>query len=70
MCFFKQKQQRIRNKQRRKGKKEEKKNVGKRVVFHACRATSLYNNITQVNRALIGQSATTICPWVHAKKLS
>ena len=40
VCFF----VRIRNKQRRKGKKEEKKhnNVGKLLVFHACRATSLY----------------------------
>ena len=41
--------------------------------FFKCRselAINLYN-ITKVNLiALIGQLATTICPWVHAKKLS
>ena len=30
----------------------------------------IHYNITTVNRALIGQLATTLCPWVHAKKLS
>ena len=40
----KKKKQRIRKKQRRKEKrkKKKKKHVGKHVVFHACRATSLY----------------------------
>ena len=37
VCFFKNNT----HKQRRKGNKEEKKNVGKHVVFHACWATSL-----------------------------
>ena len=30
----------------------------------------LKGKLTKANRALIGQLATIICPWVHAKKLS